>query len=92
MAALHWAVIADHVDAVKTLLAAGADVNAVDRFGYTPLLYASTIDFGDAETATMLLAAGANPNVKDKGGQTALSQSREFPYIQAALQKADATQ
>jgi ankyrin repeat protein len=92
MTALHWAVIADHPDAVKALLEAGADANAVDRFGYTPLLYASTVDFGDAETATMLLAAGANPNVKDKRGQTALSQSREYPYIQAALEKAGAKQ
>ena len=92
MTALHWAVVADHADAVKTLLAAGADVNAVDRFGYTPLLYAATIDYGDAETATMLLRAGANPNVKDKRGQTALSQSREYPYIQAALEKAGTKQ
>jgi ankyrin repeat protein len=36
-------------------LAAGADVNAVDPFGYTPLLYAAIDDFGDFEAAMTLL-------------------------------------
>jgi len=75
---------------VKTLLAAGGDVNATDRFGYTPLLYAATVDFGDADTTTILLQASANPNVKNKEGKTPLAQSREYPYIQAALEKAGA--
>ncbi|HEY6293821.1 MAG TPA: ankyrin repeat domain-containing protein [Terriglobia bacterium] len=92
MTALHWAVVAHHTDAVRALLAAGADVNAVDRFGYTPLLYAATIDFGDAETATVLLAAGANPNVKDKKGKTAMAQAQDYPYVLAALEKAAAKQ
>jgi ankyrin repeat protein len=90
MTALHWAVIANRAAVVKTLLAAGADVNAVDRFGYTPLLYAATIDFGDADIVTTLLAAGANPNVKDNKGKSALAQAREYPYIRVALEKAGA--
>lgn len=90
MTALHWAVVAHRPEVVKALLAAGADVNAVDRFGYTPLLYAATIDFGDSETATVLLRAGADPNFKDKEGKTPLAQSRDFPYIHAALEKAGA--
>jgi ankyrin repeat protein len=90
MTMLHWAVVAHHADAAKVLIAAGADVNAVDRFGSTPLLYAATIDFGDAETATALLQAGANPNAKDKEGKTALAQARDYPYLYAALEKAGA--
>jgi len=85
---LHWAVIAHQPDVVKALVDAGADVNAVDRYGYTPLLYAATIDFGDADTAEILLKAGADPNIKAKKGQTALSQARDYPYIRAALEKA----
>jgi ankyrin repeat protein len=90
MTALHWAVVGHHPEAVRALLAGGADVNAVDRFGYTPLLYAATIDFGDAEIATALLAAGADSTIKDKTGKTALAQSRDYPYLRAALQKAGA--
>ena len=67
-------------------------MNAVDRFGYTPLLYAATIDFGDAETVSTLLEAGADANVKDKEGKTALAQAREYPYIRAALEKVGAKQ
>ena len=41
-------------------LAAGADVNALDEDGVTPLLYPAT--FGDQDTVRELLKAGANPN------------------------------
>jgi ankyrin repeat protein len=92
MTALDWAVLANHRDAVETLLAGGADVNPVDRFGYTPLLYAASVDFGNAETATALLAAGADPKVKDKAGKTALSHARAYPHIQEAFEKAGATE
>ena len=36
MTALHWAEVANHPHERKALVAAGADVNAVDPFGYTP--------------------------------------------------------
>lgn len=92
MTALDWAVLAHHTDEVKALIKAGADVNAVDRYGYTPLLYAATVDFGDADVANILLQAGADPNVKDKNGKTALAQASEYPYLRAALEKAGAKQ
>lgn len=88
MTALDWAVVAHRAEAAQVLLAGGADVNAVDRFGYTPLEYATTIDFGDADTAAALLGAGADPNIKDKTGKTALQQARNFPYLRAILEKA----
>lgn len=88
LTALDWAVVTHRPEVERVLIEAGADVNAVDRFGYTPLLYASTIDFGDAATATLLLRAGADPNVKDKAGKTALAQARDYPYLRAALESA----
>jgi ankyrin repeat protein len=75
---------------VKSLVAAGADVNAVDHFGYTPLLYAAIIDLGDFETAITLLTTGADLNIKDKKGKTALAHAQEFPYTSAALQQSGA--
>ncbi len=88
MTALDWAVVAHQTKAVKALIAAGADVNAVDHFGYTPLMYAATIDYGDSSTVTELLKAGADPNLRDKKGETALAHARDYPYISAALQQA----
>jgi tetratricopeptide (TPR) repeat protein len=37
---LHWAVQEAHKDVVELLLAKGAEVNAVDSFGFTPLYWA----------------------------------------------------
>lgn len=51
---LHWAVLGGHVESVKLLLAAGANVNAKDNDGRLPSYWCKTssgFDFpGDAET------------------------------------------
>ena len=86
MTALHWGVVAHHADVVEALLDGGAGANAVDRFGYTPLLYAATIDFGDAETATALLQGGADPSLKDRKGKLPSDHAQRIPYIRAALE------
>ena len=52
-----------NVEAVKTLLAKGADVNAKTEYGATPLFFAC--DRGNAEVVKLLLDAGADPNVHD---------------------------
>ena len=38
MTALHWAAHHDDLDAVKRLIAAGADAKAANRYGVTPLV------------------------------------------------------
>jgi len=58
--ALMWAAVAGHVDVVRLLIEAGADVRAVDDEGVTALHLARAK--GHAEVAAALLAAGANPN------------------------------
>jgi ankyrin repeat protein len=57
--------------AVKDLLKQGADVNAADPDGTTPLEWAVRSD--DAETVEMLLRAGANPRAANRYGVTPLS-------------------
>lgn len=87
MTALDWAVLSNHAGAVKALIAGGANVNAVDTYGYTPLLYAATADFGNADTVKPLLQAGADPSIRSKDGKTAVTQAGNAPYLRAALPK-----
>jgi uncharacterized protein len=57
--------------AVQTLIKQGADVNAADPDGTTPLAWAA--DAGNTETVELLLHAGANPKARNRYGVTALS-------------------
>lgn len=55
---------------VKALLSAGADVNAEDMSGFTPLLLAA--EKGHTETIKILVSAGADLAAKDFTGSTPL--------------------
>ena len=59
-----------NIEAVKQHLAAGTDVNAKGRNGWTPLLVAGL--FGNKEIIELLIAEGADVNAKDKDGDTPL--------------------
>lgn len=62
-------------DVVGELLEQGADVNALNAFGSTPLHLAAS--GGSAELVAALIAAGANINAKDRKGRTALERAEE---------------
>jgi len=69
--ALFRATIEGNTDMVKSLVSSpGADVNATNERGSTPLLEAAR--FGHEDICRVLIAAGANLRVKDKDGKTAL--------------------
>lgn len=74
--ALHSAV-ADGGDRriARALITAGADVNARQRHGWTPLHGAA--DSGDREIVELLLQRGADPAATQDGGKTALEIARE---------------
>lgn len=59
-----------NADFTKQMLKAGADVNAKDKNGWTPLMVASQEDLSGY--ANFLVQSGADPNVKDNRGRTAL--------------------
>ena len=80
--ALGWAAIGNQTAVAKLLIARGAAVNHVDRFGMTPLLYAASIDFGDASMIDLLLKSGANPAARNKDGLTAGALVRKYSHAQ----------
>jgi uncharacterized protein len=59
---LHFLAIENYTEAVRFLAQAGADVNAKDKFGDTPLISAALL--GHEEMVRILLQFGANPNAQ----------------------------
>ncbi len=84
---LHWATITNRPAVVPVLAEAGAAIDAIDDFGFTPLMYAATIDFGDAEGLKALLKAGADRSIRNNDDRTALEQARYYKHahLEAAL-------
>ena len=69
--ALFRATVEGNTDMVRSLLSSpGADVNATDERGSTPLLEAAR--YGHEDICRVLIASGANLKAKDKDGKTAL--------------------
>ena len=67
---IHAAARMGMIEAVKQHLAAGADVNAKESGGATPLLFAA--QGGHKEIAELLITKGADVNAKHNGGNTPL--------------------
>jgi hypothetical protein len=78
---LHWAAIANRPEVIPDLAGAGAAVNAKDDAGFTPLMYAATIDFGDPASLRALLKAGADPKIRNDQGLTATEQARQYRRV-----------
>src|SRR5262245_33107201 len=64
------------VDAVRKLIASGADVNAPEADSTTALLWAAYQS--SPELVSMLLSAGADPNVANDFGVTPLLQASRY--------------
>ena len=65
--ALHVAVAYNTRETVEALLAASADINAVNKLGRTPLAKAVVAKKGDA--VAWLLEAGADRSIADNSGK-----------------------
>ena len=63
----------DHKEVVKLLIAAGADISAVDEFGYTALMRAA--ECGHQEVVKVLIAAGCDVSAANVHGDTAIIQA-----------------
>ncbi len=76
---------------VQAIINIGADLNARDNDGSTPLMYAA--EFNGPDVITTLLKAGADVNAQDNNGVTALMVAAQFnqnPGAATVLLKAGA--
>ncbi len=70
-------------EAVKALIKAGADVNAIDTTeGFTPLMMAAGL--GEPEVVEVLLENNADPSVKDQDQETAMDHARNAGHAAIA--------
>jgi len=63
-----------HKEIAQRLLSKGADANAADDLGWTPLMLAA--GKGDADLVKMLIKTGADPKAKDIYGQSAVMKAK----------------
>ena len=81
---LHWATITNRTDVIPILLAAGVPLDDADEFGFTPLMYAATLDQGETGALDALLKAGADRTIKNEEGRTPLQQAQRLGHKQQA--------
>lgn len=74
-------------EVVKMLIDAGANVNAGDTRGMTPLMLAVSTDRPDPRIIKLLLARGADASIRSKHGETAFDWAKKFrnPEVFRAL-------
>ena len=79
---IHDAANDGNIEAVKQHLADGADVNAMNRHGDSPLHLAAQM--GHKEIVELLIAKGADVNAKDDDGDTPLDYAHRRVYTEVA--------
>lgn len=79
---LHAAVAGRSAECVQALLDAGADPNARQQVGYTPLMGAASA--GREDLANLLLARGADRSLHSDDGRTAASIASEHGHASLA--------
>ncbi|MDF2966120.1 MAG: ankyrin repeat and protein mask-like isoform [Rickettsiaceae bacterium] len=76
-----------HTDTTKILIAAGADVNHVNKKGKTPLMWAANM--GHTETVEKLFDLGADVNKTNKYGETPLMWAASMDHTETVKKLLD---
>ena len=69
--ALHHATYDGNMNACETLLENGANINAVDHKGWTPLMYAANFGKKNHEAYKFLIEKGADKTLRNHANETA---------------------
>jgi ankyrin repeat protein len=72
--ALNWAAWYNHVPVIELLLAAGAEIDAVNNTGFSPLHHAA--EAGSPDAARALIARGADPGLTNFAGRAPIQTAR----------------
>jgi ankyrin repeat protein len=67
-------------DVIEVLLGAGANVNARDERGWTPLMYAARSN-NNLEVINLLLNNGADGSLESNNGKTAFDHAKDNEYL-----------
>ena len=86
---LHWATITGRAPVIPLLVKAGVPLNDKDKAGFTPLMYAATLDYGNTAALRALLAAGADTTIRNPENRTPLEQAAYFKHtaVEAELKR-----
>ena len=79
---IHTAAIDQNIREVEQYLAKGEDINAADRYGFTPLIYAAY--YGHYPMVKFLCEKGADVNRQNNEGQTALLYAAYYNHVNIA--------
>jgi hypothetical protein len=69
------AILQEDIHTVRQILQYGVDINAIDEYGFTPLIETAIID--NVELTQLILSNGADANKQDATGGTALQWAAE---------------
>ncbi|NET31176.1 MAG: alpha/beta fold hydrolase [Cyanothece sp. SIO1E1] len=77
--AMNWAAYHNHTTVLRFLIEQGAQINATNQSGFTPLHHA--VERNAMDAVQLLLAAGADKSIRNKRGQLPIDTARRLERV-----------